>query len=484
MACINYDDIASQSGGVVARLQHAVSLAVTFGAQSFQSHSVKVVCWQLPNASEHQASECFRTRTIHTSKQYRDSISSCLVRTEKIISLMLLPGLSQVAEHPCVVCLLGMVKCLCGTIAFVVLLPIAMPISLLYFGFWMPFEMYYSESKLFNSYPLMAKYARQGIPLPGQVLDKHVNDATDGDGVRTTTYFVKVKYQFNESCYMKEFVVPQEIWETAHVGSNLDVVIFPNYPRSAILFTGVQAGDPDLPPSSLPDVPTSSFPDGIIAALPIWLFVLTIMSFLPVIVASCYQGNVDCVWPAVALYGVTPVLCLTVTYWAKRWGQNGELNDLLHSAHQVLPQMGDISADVAAKKKRVSYFDFFPEAKHSPLYVVSVVVRDIGGALLLLPYNCLFSGGHFTWRTLLQWKKRVAEQQSSVAEWHLCGAIWTLIGMTAQIAIFWASFRRSVPYSKEAFAGIVTSCYLALTFLTYWMLYRTFEEEDLKQLGL
>lgn len=96
----------------------------------------------------------------------------------------------------------------------------------------------------------MVKYACQGFPLPGRLLDKHVKDEMDGDGVVTRhTYSVKAEYQFNESCYMKEFVVSSEIWETAHSGSNLDIVIFPSYPRSAILLTTVQAVDPDIPPS-------------------------------------------------------------------------------------------------------------------------------------------------------------------------------------------------------------------------------------------
>lgn len=84
-----------------------------------------------------------------------------------------------------------------------------------------------------------------------------------------------------------------------------------------------------------------------------------------------------------------------MTYWATRWGQNGELYKILHSAHPVLPQRGDISADVVAAKKRESYYDFCPEAKHSLLYAVAVVVLDIGGALLLLSLRVLFK-----WRPL------------------------------------------------------------------------------------
>lgn len=71
----------------------------------------------------------------------------------------------------------------------------------------------------------------------------------------------------------------------------------------------------------------------------------------------------------------------------------------------------------------------------------------------------------------------VTEQQTNLAECCRCEAIWALILMPAQIAIFWASFRRSVPYPKDAFAGIVTLGYLALTFVIY--LYRTCEEKDL-----
>jgi hypothetical protein len=440
-----------------------------------------------------------------------------------------MPGLSQIAEHPCVV----WVQVLCFAIASLVLLPIAYLCAVV----WMPCAMYYSESTLFSSYPLMAKYARQGIPLPGRVLEKREEQQTEDD---PTTYYVKVEYQFNESCYMKEFVVSYKIWETAHTGSNCDVVIFPNYPRSATLLSAVQAVDPDIPPSSSLAC--------ILLLLLIWMyFGLTPLSLPLLLSLPCNVGNVDCVWLAVALFGGTPVLCLTVTYWATRWGQNGVLNDLLYSAHQVRPRMGDLSADVAAAKKRVSYYDFCPEAKHSLLYAVAVVVRDIGGALLLLLYGCFLSGGHCAWRTLLQWKKRpvgryditkrsyvicrvvgsvvrdelsgtvivqyqvdnktykkrmhatndtkrgmslellhlkglpksawVTEQQSNPAECRRCEAIWALILMPAQIAIFWASFRRSVPYPKEAFAGIVTLGYLALTFVIY--LYRTCEEKDL-----
>jgi hypothetical protein len=484
-------------------------------------------------------SEWFRTRTIHTSKHNRDFQFRTVrfIQKNKIISLVLMPGLSQLAEHPCVVCLLGMVKCLCFTIAGLVLLPV----GYLYVVVWMPCAMYYAESKLFSSYPLMVKYACQGIQLPGRVLDKHVHDEKDEYGAKTySKYFVKVEYQFHESCYMKEFVVSYKIWETAHTGSNLDIVIFPNYPRSATLLSAVQEVDPDIPPSSS------------LACILLFLLILMYVGLTPVCLPlllslPCNVGNVDCLWLAVALFSGTQVLCLTGAYWEKRWGQNGVLNDLLHSAHRVRPRTGDVSADVAAAKKRESYYDFCPEAKHSLLYAVAVVILDIGGALLLLIYGCFLSGGHCAWRTLLQWKKRlvgryditkrsdvicrvvgsvvceelfgtvivqyqvdnktykkrmhatkdtnrgtslellylkglpksawVTEQQSNPAECCRCEAIWALILMPAQIAIFWASFRRSVPYPKEAFAGIVTLGYLALTFVIYS--FRTCEEKGL-----
>jgi hypothetical protein len=429
----------------------------------------------------------------------------------------------------------GPVKCLCIYIALVISLAISLPPLLI---FWIPYAVYYDGSTLFNFYPLMIKYATQGVTLPGRVLAKRDKEATDGF-YRIFTYFVKVKYQFNENYYVREFTVPEKIWRTADTGGNLDVIILPDYPRSAALVSFVKTADPDVPPTSSRIKTITS------VLMIIYFFVISALLFI----------ERDRVLLAMVLAcGGTVVLGFTVAYWTARWDQHQKLNFMLHGAHWVLPNVEDTSTKVVLPKTRVSYFDLCPEARHSLLDAVAVVVQDIGGALLLVFYVCLLGGGHCVWRASLQWKRRLIErydssksshaicrvmgsivckeggdtvivqykvgnqtykkrmdapvkvgdtmsdtslellylmglpksatyqawvtkQLSSMAKSRQIEAVWALIVMTAQIAIFWASLRQSVPHPKGTFVGMVTLCYLALSFVTYWILYRTIDEK-------
>jgi Protein of unknown function (DUF3592) len=164
------------------------------------------------------------------------------------------------------------------------------------------------------------RYTTQGVRLPGRVVEKHDHSNTDERGT-SYTYSIKVEYQVDDGGqYTREFHVPDAVWRSARVGSDLDLIILPGYPRSANLSTTVHEVDPDLP---LPYYEAGQW-------VALVVHYLWVGFFTPL--GQCID-DIPFLWSAVAVLAGIPLLFLsTGFFWYAKCMRNKELYGMLYGA--------------------------------------------------------------------------------------------------------------------------------------------------------
>jgi Protein of unknown function (DUF3592) len=239
------------------------------------------------------------------------------------------------------------------------------------------------RTALVSCHAAWIRYTTQGVRLPGRVVEKHDHSNTDERGT-SYTYSIKVEYQVDDGGqYTREFHVPDAVWRSARVGSDLDLIILPGYPRSAHLSTTVQEVDPDLPPPY--------YEAGQWVALVVHY--LWVGLFTPL--GQCID-DIPFLWFAVAVLAGIPLLFLsTGFFWYTKCMRNKELYGMLYGATQT--DRGSWSSAAAIVPKCVSYDEFCPEDKKSFLGTVPFLVLRFVWKTMVLLYWVGLGGGQLAW---------------------------------------------------------------------------------------
>ena len=122
-----------------------------------------------------------------------------------------------------------------------------MLVGTLLFGTLFAGPLVYYRGTILNSDALAENYSKNGVRLQGKVIARWKDSGGEGE----PTFHVRIVYEVDHERYVKnDLTVNQDLYSK----SKQDLILLPDYPRSAILFAGVDGSDHDFPPSKLPAI--------------------------------------------------------------------------------------------------------------------------------------------------------------------------------------------------------------------------------------
>jgi hypothetical protein len=264
---------------------------------------------------------------------------------------------------------------------------------------------YFFQEMVITFHALYCKYATEGVRLQGTVIKTwQTNNEND-----TSTY-IQVLYQVGGFRYNKDFRLPKQQQQQQQqqqqpdndqeAYTDVDLILMPGYPKSAIFYASVENVDPDFPPHNR-------------NALPISILFTTLLTLVPTSVFLRACGAVNA-WLITIVIVTTIVLCFLCAYWFTMWQRDMELHRLLYGAK---PVYGERAFHIVSKDEHIPYEEFC-QIDHLPRPSYGAVLQVAVEGTLWCVYFVAFLGCHLVWYGIAvpRWKRTLLKRYDSESD--------------------------------------------------------------------